>query len=427
MFDLSDQNSSRPTFIDLFAGAGGLSEGFIRAGYKPLAHVEADPGAAYTIRTREAFHSLKAKGDLQPYEQYLKGRIAREQLYDLALRSAKSAVINETIAASTLSEIFSRIDTLTNGRRPDLILGGPPCQAYSLVGRARSEKSMLGDHRNYLFIFYAEFLRRYRPKYFVFENVVGLLSAREENGARYFDRMLSLFQRIGYSVEYRTIAADEHGVPQIRKRVIIVGRRGKKEGFFPNLQKIPPSFCVKDVIGDLPALKPGEGTPLNSFLSNVENKWLKVTGLVSEVGGVTWHASRPHCERDLAIFEKVLSRWYDKRERLSYNDLPEILKTHKNRNSFLDRFKVVAGDLHASHTVVAHISRDGNYYIHPDRSQNRSLTPREAARLQTFPDDYFFESASGRHSRTSAFKQIGNAVPVVLSERIAARLMEVWS
>jgi DNA (cytosine-5)-methyltransferase 1 len=111
---------------------------------------------------------------------------------------------------------------------------------------------------------------------------------------------------------------------------------------------------------------------------------------------------------------------------MDYNDLPERLKTHQNRSSFLDRFKVVAADRACSHTVVAHISKDGHYYIHPDISQNRSLTPREAARLQTFPDDYFFEGVSEKTGRTAAYHQIGNAVPVLLSQKIAEKLQEVW-
>jgi DNA (cytosine-5)-methyltransferase 1 len=107
-----------------------------------------------------------------------------------------------------------------------------------------------------------------------------------------------------------------------------------------------------------------------------------------------------------------------------YTDLPEHLRTHNNMKSFLDRFKVVSGDLHYSQTVVAHISRDGHYYIHPDIDQNRSITPREAARIQTFPDDYYFESISGKQPRTSAYKQIGNAVPVCLAYNIAIALKD---
>ena len=112
-----------------------------------------------------------------------------------------------------------------------------------------------------------------------------------------------------------------------------------------------------------------------------------------------------------------------KNERIAYTDLPERLRTHNNAKCFLDRFKVVAGNLPYTQTVVAHICRDGHYYIHPDIKQNRSLTPREAARIQTFPDNYYFESATGKPSRTLAYKQIGNAVPIKLGEAIARTII----
>jgi len=130
--------------------------------------------------------------------------------------------------------------------------------------------------------------------------------------------------------------------------------------------------------------------------------------------------------QDLEIYKLVVSAWDKDKRRLKYNEIPEKLRSHKGMSSFLDRFKVVAGDLPISHTIVAHISKDGHHYIHPDISQNRSLTPREAARIQTFPDDYYFESASGKPSRTSAFKQIGNAVPVLLAQKIAEQLLRNW-
>jgi DNA (cytosine-5)-methyltransferase 1 len=427
MFDIAQRMNDGPRFIDLFAGAGGLSEGFVRAGFRPIAHVESDAGAAFTLRTREAFHILKGRGELSVYADYLTGKISRDRLYAFAFASKKSCVINATIGRVELPGIFSRIDAQMEGKKPDLIVGGPPCQAYSVLGRAVSEQNMIGDKRNYLFLYYAEFLKRYRPKYFVFENVVGLLSAREENGIRYLDMMTSLFNKIGYIVEWQVISTDEIGVPQKRKRIIIIGRKGRKSDFFPELQKCTADFLVRDAIGDLPALKAGKGTPLTTKLVLPPSRWLQNSGLLADSRTTTWHVARPHNPRDLKIFSKVVKKWDDGQERLSYNDLPDALKTHKNRNSFLDRFKVVASDLRASHTIVAHIAKDGNYYIHPDKTQNRSLTPREAARLQTFPDDFHFESLSGRPSRTSAFKQIGNAVPIMLAEKIAEKLLENWS
>ncbi|MEJ2017377.1 MAG: DNA cytosine methyltransferase, partial [Maritimibacter sp.] len=363
---------NKPNFIDLFAGAGGLSEGFVRSGCEPIAHVEADTAAAYTLRTREAFRVLSDRGDLGGYFAYLSGQLSRNELYSLAFGSRSSSVINAEIGAKGLSDIFDRLDFQIGDRKLDLIVGGPPCQAYSLVGRARSELKMVGDARNYLFVYYAEFLKRYRPKFFIFENVVGLLSARESDGTRYFDMMWTLFKDLGYTVEYQVIAADEYGIPQKRKRIILVGRIGKKGGFFPELEKTPSDFLVADAISDLPPLRAGKGGPLVTSLEKSPSRWLAESGLLSADRITTWHEARPHNSRDLKIFKKVVNKWNKNGERLSYNDLPESLKTHRNRSSFLDRFKVVAADLPASHTVVAHIAKDGNYYIHPDNAQNRS-------------------------------------------------------
>lgn len=136
---------------------------------------------------------------------------------------------------------------------------------------------------------------------------------------------------------------------------------------------------------------------------------------------VTHHWARPNTQQDLEIYRIVAEEWVHNKKRINYSHLPTSLQSHKNTQVFLDRFKVVAQNLPYSQTVVAHISKDGHYYIHP--TQNRSLTPREAARLQTFPDDYYFESATGRPSRTAAFLQIGNAVPVRLAESIARALL----
>src|SRR5664280_26717 len=161
--------NSSPTYIDLFAGAGGLSEGFIQAGYKPLAHVEFDQAACFTLKTRLAYHYLKAKKNLEPYIDYLKGNISRSDLYVLIPEELLSTVINKTIGAENTS-IFEDIDRLLDNKEVDLIIGGPPCQAYSLVGRARSNDGMRKDPRNHLYVQYAKYLEKYKPQLFVFEN-----------------------------------------------------------------------------------------------------------------------------------------------------------------------------------------------------------------------------------------------------------------
>lgn len=139
---------------------------------------------------------------------------------------------------------------------------------------------------------------------------------------------------------------------------------------------------------------------------------------------VTFHQARPHTEQDLEIYRIVVDTWNRTGTRVSYVDLPANLRTHQNTDSFLDRFKVVAGNLPYAQTIVAHIARDGHYFIHPNIEQNRSITPREAARIQTFPDNYYFESKKGIPSRTLAYKQIGNAVPVCLAYHVATALLD---
>ncbi len=418
--------SSKRNYLDLFAGAGGLSEGFIRAGFNPIAHVEMDRSACYTLRTRMAYHHLKADNNLEQYTDYLKGDISRKDFYNLVPNEVIGSVINKEIRKATLSDIFHQVDLLLGNKKLDLIIGGPPCQAYSLVGRSRSPSRMKGDKRNYLYIFYAEFLKRYKPMYLVFENVTGLLSAKDKDGNLYLNLMQSLFEKCGYKIEIETLLASDYGVPQNRKRVILVGKRGKSTGFYPNPNKYESDVSVKKILSDLPSLIAGEGSlrPCH-FISSDQSKLYETGIRDGNELPVTFHQARPHNEQDLEIYRIAVDLWNKKKIRLNYNILPNRLKTHRHLNSFLDRFKVVDGDS-PSHTIVAHIAKDGHYYIHSDIKQNRSITPREAARLQTFPDDYYFESIGGVPSRTPAFRQIGNAVPVLLAEKIAETLKENW-
>lgn len=413
-------------FLDLFAGAGGLSEGFIQAGFEPIAHVESDPSACFTLCTRMAYHWLQIHGRSELYSDYLNEKINRSQFYSHIPDQILGSVINAEISNQTLSDIFRQIDALVGNRTLDLLVGGPPCQAYSIVGRSRDRNRMKGDRRNFLYKYYAEFLKRYKPTYFIFENVTGLLSARDEDGKLYFKSMRDLFLECGYQTEYMTISANEYGVLQSRKRIILVGRHGNETGFYPEPNKWNPYVKVQELFHDLPEITAGEGVIGPCQLKVYHGTWQIEAGIRNEDFPITWHQSRPNNERDLEIYRIAVSLWNKNRIRLNYNALPERLKTHKHRDSFIDRFKVVASDLAFSHTVVAHIAKDGHYYIHPDIKQNRSITPREAARLQTFPDDYYFESRNGVKRRTHAFRQIGNAVPVLLSRKLADRMKEVW-
>lgn len=410
-------------FIDLFAGAGGLSEGFVRAGYSPIAHVEIDEAASFSLRTRSAYHYLKEIGQFDTYIQYLKGEIGRKQLYSSVPSEILDSVIHKGIGEENNSAIFDMIDrNLPENKEVDLIVGGPPCQAYSLVGRARSEHGMRKDPRNFLYVQYANYLERYNPKMFVFENVLGLKSAGK---GVYLSNMERLFNKKGYKIHIFSVKAENFGVLQQRRRLIIIGW---KDDFVPNLPDLDNftsgiSGRVSDLLLDLPFLRAGEGVDKFTTYSGDTSIYLRDTHIRNGIDIVTQHIARPHNEQDKEIYRIAVEKWFKDKDRLNYNDLEERLKTHDNRTSFTDRFKVVAPDLEASQTVVAHIAKDGHYYIHPDIEQNRSISVREAARLQSFPDDFYFEGVKEGANRTAAFKQIGNAVPPLMGELIAEHLI----
>ncbi|MFN8313948.1 MAG: DNA cytosine methyltransferase [Cyclobacteriaceae bacterium] len=400
-------------YIDLFAGAGGLSEGFIREGFKPIAHVEMNEAASQTLKTRVAFHHLNSSGQTEKYHDYLQNKISRDLLWQDIPAELMNSVINSEITRKKIDDIFRSIDKLADSKKIDLIIGGPPCQAYSVVGRSRDPNGMQGDKRNYLFRYYGEFLKYYKPKYFVFENVLGLLTA---GNSKYLNEMLELFGSTGYSVDYSIVNAEEYGVLQRRRRVIIIGKKGKKKFCFPKLKTIKNDWQTKrDLFYDLPPLKPGQEIHVANYTKNV-NEYLTRTETRNGLDFVTQHITRPHNKRDLEIYALAIRRWLDEKKRLKYNDLPRSLQTHRNTESFLDRYKVIDPNGH-SHTVVAHLSKDGHHYIYPDIKQVRSISVREAARIQSFPDDYFFEGG-----RNAAFKQIGNAVPPLMARQIAASI-----
>ncbi len=419
--------SGKLKYLDLFAGGGGLSEGFIQAGFEPIAHVESDRSACFTLRTRMGYHWLKRHGQIEQYAAYLKGNITRKEFYQKIPKQVLQSIINAEICDENAESIFQRIDDLLDNQKLDLIIGGPPCQAYSLVGRSRDLRGMKCDSRNYLYLQYAGFLKKYKPSFFVFENVIGLLSASDRDGRSHLDTMRDVFFDQGYETEYKVLSANNYGVLQNRKRVFLVGHLGRSTDFYPEPNKWQPEARVAEVFSGLPALISGDGDPGPCCIKSSRGTWQQKAGIRNDDFPVTWHQARPHTSQDLEIYRIAVDLWNSKKARLIYDDLPERLKTHKNRNSFRDRFKVVASDLPFSHTVVAHIAKDGHYYIHPDIDQNRSITPREAARLQTFPDDYYFESISGIPRRTPVFSQIGNAAPVLLARKVAEKLRELWA
>ena len=397
-------------YIDLFAGASGASEGFIRAGFNPIAHVEMDTNACNTIKTRLAYRYLKNTNKINNYRNYLLGHISREQLYNEVPVDLLDSVLNVEISDRTLPGIFINLDRLIDSKKINLIIGGPPCQAYSLVGRGRDPNSMRWDRRNFLFRYYAAFLKRYKPELFIFENVLGLLSAGNK---KHLKAMLDLFSEIGYSTDYQILNADEYGVLQKRKRVVIIGRRGRTIFHFPELSMAVNNWQTKrHLFYDLPSLVPGQEMHVAKY-SNDSNEYLRDAKIRNGMDFTTQHITRIHNEKDLAIYAIAIKKWIDEKQRLKYPDLPKRLRTHNNTVAFLNRFKVI-DPYGCSHTIVAHIAKDGHYYIYPDLKQVRSISVREAARIQSFPDDYFFEGG-----RTAAFKQIGNAVPPLMAENLA--------
>lgn len=407
-------------YIDLFAGAGGLSEGFIRAGFKPIAHVEMNKDACDTIKTRTAYHWLKENKKTRIYNDYLKSETKnKEALWKNVPEHLINSVINKEISENTLPEIFKTIDKELNGKKVDLIIGGPPCQAYSVVGRAR--KDMESDPRNHLYKHYVKFLEKYKPKMFVFENVPGILSAK--NGD-YLSKIFKAVRNAGYEVslpnnKYKVLNAKDFGVLQDRKRVIIIGWRKELNLEYPEFETTDNNFQIlKDLFSDLKPLKNGQGTLNAVEYAKPTTEYLKQTNIRIGLDFVTQHIVRPNNDNDLEIYQIAIDQW-NNGKRLNYAELPKRLIKHSNTDSFVNRFQVVNGK-GISHTVVAHIAMDGHYYIHPDENQNRSISVREAARIQSFPDDYFFEG-----SRTAAFKQIGNAVPPLMAQKIAEKIKKL--
>ncbi|MBE2254664.1 MAG: DNA cytosine methyltransferase [Ignavibacteria bacterium] len=405
-------------YIDLFAGAGGLSEGFIKNGFKPIAHVEMNNDACNTLKTRLSYYWLKGEKRDNIYFDYLKSEVKiKEQLWSNVPDEIINSVINTEISEDTLPEIFRKIDRKLNGDKVDLIIGGPPCQAYSVVGRAR--KDMDSDPRNHLYKHYIKFLEKYNPKMFIFENVPGIFSAK--NG-EYLSKIFKAVRNTGYEVAIppnKYLNAKDFGVLQDRKRVIIIGWIKELNLKYPDFETKEYKFKVlKDLFSDLKPLKNGEGTLNAVEYAKPTTEYLKQSNIRNGLDFVTQHIVRPNNTNDLEIYRIAVEEW-NKGKRLNYSTLPKRLIKHNNIESFTNRFQVVNGN-GISHTIVAHIAMDGHYYIHPEKKQNRSISLREAARIQSFPDDYFFEG-----SRTAAFKQIGNAVPPLMAQKIAEKIREM--
>ena len=402
--------------IDLFSGAGGLTEGFRNQQYKILGHVEKEKAACETLKLREVYYYLKEKNKLGLYNDFLNSKTSIEDLLKHVPREKLNKILNFEISQENIHSIFSFFDNL--GENVDGIIGGPPCQAYSTIGRARNASKKSSDERIYLYKFYIHFLNKYQPQFFIFENVKGLLSFRDADDEFLLPRMKKEFEEAGYSLGYEVLNTKNYGVPQSRERLIIFGVMNEKkeliQEFFKNLKKYEENEVdVKTAFQGLPSLRAGE---VNNSYTNLSNDYVERFFLQDSKTPLTQNIARPNNSNDLAIY-KIVAEAKKNGKNIKYSELDSKLKTHKHTDKFLDRFKALSWNS-PSHTVVAHISKDGHHYIHPDTKQNRSITVREAARLQGFPDNYYFLD-----SRTSAFTQIGNAVPPIFSKKMADAIL----
>lgn len=388
-------------FIDLFAGCGGLSEGFYKQGFKALTHVEIDHFACQTLKNRMEYYGYK---------------------------DAENSVLELDI---TSKDVISRISEVVGRKNVDLIIGGPPCQSFSTLGRAKDGDGMVNDPRNYLFESYIKVLDKFKPKIFVFENVTGLLSARIQ-GDLIVTKILKELGRnykIVSNPSSMVLNSADYGVPQIRKRVIIIGVRKdlntSPEEIYKGIKKthcdssedsasgLKSYVTVKDAIGELPKLKPGEGEKSILFSPQIDNEFLRNIR-PSKKYHLADHISRTHNELDIQRYVAMSKNKWDFSELLKNS--PEL--GHPKARVFNNSYVVQHWDM-PSKTIIAHLYKDGNQFIHPDYKQGRTITPREAARLQSFPDNFVFEG-----SKTQQFKQIGNAVPPLFAEAIAKSIKQ---
>ncbi len=435
--------------IDLFAGCGGLSEGFKQEGFEPIAQVEMDKWACNTLATRHLYYELKKRKNRSQYQKYLRGETTFESIlakFTDIKETIQYRVIQATLGKSSVQKILGKIESSRESHEAPkfhVLLGGPPCQPYSLVGRSRDPDRMDKDKRHYLYKYYLDILEALQPDVFVYENVPGLFSARA-NGRLIFRKMLHDFANLTPSYEITPPMEDvfenpssyilnsaDFGIPQKRKRLILIGYKRALFRKNPQLRNLfsflqagyekrreKGHLTIDDAIGDLPHLQHGDGS--DRFYSpydiadDLKEYQIKMR---KDSPGILNHHARKHMDGDLDRYKFFIEHHMNGNKGATLEDLkterPDLVPKHNHLDKFLDRFRVQWWTRPAS-TIMAHICKDGHYYIHPDIHQCRSFTVREAARCQSFPDNFLFEGP-----RTSQFMQVGNAVPPIMAKIIA--------
>lgn len=497
--------------IDLFAGPGGLGEGFSslrdennQPVFNIALSIEKDPIAHKTLMLRAVFRQLRDTYHIQHYYSYIRNEIDESTFRKIpAVANAFSHAEKEArcleLGKADEAKIDAEIRDALNGNKNWVLIGGPPCQAYSLAGRSRraNDKNFKDDIKHFLYKEYLRIIKVHRPTIFVMENVKGLLSSTH-SGISIFGRILSDLRSPGIGLEYEirsfikkgnsetlqpkdfVIEAEKYGIPQSRHRVILLGIRKDAGIYQPNLLSMTEPVSVRQTIDNLPKIRSKlskkdsieawreaifaappyvNGWGVANEQTVVELMWKSVHTAISEnVGqpfikksipkpqpnenselqhwihdkdlkGVCQHEARSHMPSDLAryLFAACFAELNSYSPRLDIFP-PKLLPKHSNVTKengdtktipFKDRFRVQCADAPAT-TIVSHIAKDGHYYIHYDPTQCRSLTVREAARLQTFPDNYFFEG-----NRTEQYTQVGNAVPPLLAHKLAKIVKDV--
>jgi DNA (cytosine-5)-methyltransferase 1 len=484
--------------LDIFAGPGGLGEGFAafrvndRPAFRVALSIEKDEHAYETLLLRSFYRQYSGREVPSNYYRCLRGELIRQDLFRLHPSEAKTAALEAwraELGKTPQSQVDERIRQSIGNVSSWVLIGGPPCQAYSIVGRVRikgdSQQKYDSDPRHFLYREYLRILRDYRPPVFVMENVKGILSATVK-GKPILERILADLRALKYSLHTLVRSADEpdftgnraahdnpatfvieserYGIPQARHRVIIIGVREDLKAQPRPLEEVTPPVTLWDAIQDLPPLRSllsrehdsastwektirqvfksvnGElGSDLKTFMlkqikrlkSNLDGggefvRWDQKAELYKSwfgdprLHGVLNHSSRRHMGADLRRYFFAACFGLAHRRSPVLADFPRaLLPEHDNveegidSGTFRDRFRVQLKYKPAT-TITSHIRKDGHYFIHPDPGQCRSLTVREAARLQTFPDNYWFSGP-----RTAQYQQVGNAVPPLLARDIA--------